>query len=103
MIINNCPFVVKPQAATDSDVFFVIGRALRSGLIPYRDMFDHKGPLIYFIDAVGDFLWGFRGIGIIEILFWISFLLILCRIQKILKWEFKIFNIIHFKFINEFH
>lgn len=94
IIINNCPFAIKPQAATDSDVFFVIGRALRDGLIPYKDIFDHKGPLIYFIDAMGDFLWGFRGIGTIEILFWIIFLLILGSIQKILKLELKIFNII---------
>lgn len=34
---------------TDTNIYFTIGRGIRSGLIPYRDLFDHKGPLLYLL------------------------------------------------------
>jgi len=36
----------------DVNVFFTLGRGLIHGMIPYRDIFDHKGPLLYFIYAL---------------------------------------------------
>ena len=37
----------------DSAQFQTIGKAWYYGKIPYVDMFDHKGPLIFFIDMLG--------------------------------------------------
>jgi len=37
----------------DSGVFLDIGQRLLAGDTPYRDYWDHKGPLIYFINAIG--------------------------------------------------
>ena len=37
----------------DSLVFKHIGLALLQGKVPYIDLFDHKGPIVYFIDALG--------------------------------------------------
>jgi hypothetical protein len=37
----------------DSGVFLYIGWRLINGDIPYRDVWDHKPPLIYFVDAAG--------------------------------------------------
>src|SRR5512133_129106 len=37
----------------DSGVFLYVGWRLLSGDIPYRDVWDHKPPLIYFVDALG--------------------------------------------------
>ena len=47
----------------DSGVFMYVGWRFLRGDIPYRDVWDHKPPLIYFIDALGltltpDSLWG---------------------------------------------
>jgi len=47
----------------DSGVFLYVGWRLLRGDIPYRDVWDHKPPLIYFIDALGltltpNSLWG---------------------------------------------
>jgi len=47
----------------DSGVFLYVGWRFLRGDIPYRDVWDHKPPLIYFIDAIGltltpDSLWG---------------------------------------------
>ena len=36
----------------DSAYFQVIGKMWSKGIVPYRDVFDHKGPLLYFINAV---------------------------------------------------
>jgi hypothetical protein len=37
----------------DSGVFLYVGWRLLQGDIPYRDIWDHKPPLIYFVDALG--------------------------------------------------
>ncbi len=37
----------------DSGVFLYVGWRLLNGDIPYRDVWDHKPPLIYFVDALG--------------------------------------------------
>ena len=47
----------------DSGVFLYIGKGILDGKIPYLDFWDHKGPLIYYINALGlyfiqDSYWG---------------------------------------------
>ena len=46
----------------DSAIFQTIGKYWAEGSVPYRDLFDHKGPLIFFIDMIGYLLWGRAGI-----------------------------------------
>ena len=41
------------NAYTDSSVFRYVARVIRNGGMPYRDTFDHKGPLIYLINTLG--------------------------------------------------
>jgi len=74
----------------DSGVFLYVGWRLLNGDVPYRDVWDHKPPLIYFVDAVGialtpDALWG---VWVLRFLF-IFFTLFL--IYKILDQEFGIY------------
>ncbi len=45
-----------PCCMGDAAVYFVMGKGLVHGLIPYRDLFDHKGLLLYFIYAAGELL-----------------------------------------------
>ena len=40
----------------DSSVFKTIGLAVLRGKTPYVDIFDHKGPILYFINALGQLL-----------------------------------------------
>ena len=47
----------------DSGVFLYVAWRFLNGDVPYRDVWDHKPPLIYFVDALGlaltpDSLWG---------------------------------------------
>lgn len=41
------------ELGRDQGVFLYIGKAILSGSVPYRDVWDHKPPLIYFINALG--------------------------------------------------
>lgn len=53
----------------DSGVYQTIAYSWLDGKIPYKDLFDHKAPLVYLIDAVGYLITGNRfGICIIQIL-----------------------------------
>lgn len=53
-----CPPV--SPAYEDTEFFRYCGWALLRGQVPYRDIFDHKPPLIYFVNAAGVMLgrWG---------------------------------------------
>ena len=37
----------------DSNIFFTMGKSLMNGLVPYRDLFEQKGPLLFFINGIG--------------------------------------------------
>lgn len=37
---------------TDANIYMSVARAMRHGLMPYRDVFDHKGPLLYLLNAL---------------------------------------------------
>ncbi len=39
--------------STDSLVFIYIGKKMHLGYVPYKDLFDHKGPVLYFIQYLG--------------------------------------------------
>ena len=39
--------------AEDSSVFLYIGKRMLEGKLPYRDLFDHKGPILYLIEVSG--------------------------------------------------
>lgn len=57
-------------AGIDSSIFIYMGEGLRRGLVPYRDMFDHKGPLLWTIEQAGLMLGGgsVAGIWALELL-----------------------------------
>jgi len=42
----------------DSSVFLYIGEQILAGQLPYRDIWDHKGPVIYYLNALGLYLAG---------------------------------------------
>jgi len=37
----------------DSLIFLLLGRYFKEGMTPYVDFFDHKGPVMFFIEAIG--------------------------------------------------
>lgn len=54
----------------DYNVFIVMAKGWMEGLIPYKDLFDHKGPLLYLLQIAGQLIApGKLGIWILETLF----------------------------------
>ena len=62
----------------DSNIIYTVGKAMAKGMIPYRDLFERKGILLYFIHAVAYIMSpnSFTGVYLIEILACFFFLLL---------------------------
>ncbi|MDE6888453.1 MAG: hypothetical protein K2P45_07410 [Eubacterium sp.] len=57
----------------DSACFLLMGRGMLDGRVPYRDLVDNKGLVLYFLNALGQFLFQFAsapafGVWVIEFL-----------------------------------
>lgn len=68
----------------DENVFFTVGKGWAHGLIPYKDLFEQKGPLLYLLFMIGYFMsnHSFFGIFILEV---ISLSVCLYYVYKISK------------------
>ena len=77
VVLSGCIFVLVSATWTsplfpemygyDSAWYSLMGRAITKGYVPYRDYFDLKGPVFFFIEAIGQFICRGRvGIYIIE-------------------------------------
>ena len=44
----------------DSSFYLVIGKGICRGLLSYRDLYDQKGPLVFYLNALGYLLTGNR-------------------------------------------
>ena len=55
VLIPNAP-MCQGIPGRDSGVFLYMGWQILRGRIPYRDVWDHKPPAIYYIDALGLFV-----------------------------------------------
>ena len=53
----------------DANIFFTMGKSMLSGKVLYRDVFDHKGPVLYLLYGLGWLLdhTGFIGVFVLEI------------------------------------
>lgn len=63
----------------DSSGFLYDGKSLLSGLIMYNDFFDHKGPLIFVINAFGLLIGGIKGVWLLEFISILLFLYFSCK------------------------
>ena len=71
----------------DANILFTVGKGMANGKVLYRDLFDHKGPLIY---AINGLAWvispqNFWGVYILESLFFSVFLYYSYRIISLLS------------------
>lgn len=67
----------------DTSVFLTISRGILSGKIPYRDLFDHKGPVFYWMEALGYFFGGRTGVFLLQCLLLFCDIVLLRRIASL--------------------
>lgn len=53
----------------DSAIFSLIGKGISEGKEMYTELFDHKGPVIFFINALGYYIGGRTGIFLLQAVF----------------------------------
>ncbi len=72
----------------DSSQFLTIGKAWLFGKIPYRDMFDHKGPFIFLVNMLGFALTNGKshfGVALFQIIFMFFTLSALYSISQLVQ------------------
>ncbi len=70
---------------TDPNAYLTVGRGILKGLTPYRDLFEHKGPILLFLHTIGASISydSFYGIWILEIIFCFLFLLLIFKTTQL--------------------
>ena len=85
-LLNSPQHPIRESAMfTDSGVFQTIAMAIRDGLLPYRDSFDHKGPILYIINLVGVLIDTKHGIWYIELLSLFAFSVFFYKISRLVS------------------
>ena len=69
LICSMCSPLYATNDWIDANAYLTIGRAMLHGQVPYRDLVDHKGPLLYFLHMLAALLQpnGFFGVFLLEI------------------------------------
>ena len=69
----------------DANVYFTIGKSMLKGMLPYRDLFDHKGPLLYALHALTSLVSfdSFLGVYFLEVLCCFLFLLYAFKLLRL--------------------
>lgn len=70
-------------AASDSSVFKTVALMMQKGYMPYKDSFDHKGPLIFIINWIGNQISYYRGVWVIEYGFMICTFYLIYKIARL--------------------
>lgn len=66
MFSYSTSFLYPDYYGYDSAIFQVIGKYWAQGVVPYTGLFDHKGPMIFLIDAIGYAIHGRSGILVLQ-------------------------------------
>lgn len=83
-ICSECSFLYPINYWVDANSFFTVGKSMLHGLVPYLDLFEQKGPILYYIYMIGTFISekSFIGIYFLEI---ISYSVTLYYLSKIIS------------------
>ena len=67
-VVSSCSPLYPFNPWDDTNCFFTMGRGIIHGLVPYRDLYEQKGPLLYYIFAAAALISdkSFTGVWLIE-------------------------------------
>ena len=86
-ICSENSFLYPINSWADSHCFFTVGKAMMNGIVPYRDLFEQKGPIMYFVYGIA--WWFFKdsylGIYFLEVFVAAVFLFYACLIVSLYK------------------
>ena len=75
-ICSKSSFLYPINNGSDIQCFFTVGKGMMNGLVPYRDLAEQKGPLLYFLYGLASLVSGssFFGVYLLEVLSYTGFL-----------------------------
>lgn len=68
---------------TDSSVFETVAMMMQRGYMPYRDSFDHKGPILYLLNYIGYSISPISGVWAVEFLFMLLTFIFIYKIARL--------------------
>lgn len=85
LLLTRSSFLYPYNNWDDSNSYFSMGKSMFHGILIYRDLFDQKGPYLYFLYGLCSLVSGttFRGVFLMEILLGAADLLMIDRILKL--------------------
>ena len=85
LLLTRSSFLYPYNNWDDSNSYFSMGKSMFHGILIYRDIFDQKGPYLYFLYGLCSLVSGttFRGVFLMEILLGAANLLLIGRILKL--------------------
>lgn len=72
----------------DSSMFMIIAKGIINGKVPYRDLFDHKGPIFFWLESLGFLLGGRTGVFLFQCLLLCLDLALIDRIAALFDADF---------------
>lgn len=71
-ITSKCSFLYPFNDWGDANSFFTVGKSMFNGIVPYKGIFEQKGPLLYFIYGLGYLIShkSFLGVFVLEVATW---------------------------------
>lgn len=72
----------------DSSIFLTIAKGMVNGKMPYVDLFDHKGPVFFSMEALGYFLGGRTGVFLFQCVLFCIDLFFIDRIARLFRSDF---------------
>lgn len=85
LFFYSCNTPLGPAIGSDNAMYLTMGTALARGYAPYSDIFDHKGPLLFILQAIPQmFAGGYSTLAVFvqETLFLWACLLVLARMAR---------------------
>ncbi|WP_026523053.1 hypothetical protein [Butyrivibrio sp. VCB2001] len=85
LICSRSSFLYVFNLWDDANSYFTVGKCIFRGFVPYRDLFDQKGIMLYFIYGLGSLISAttFRGVFVMEIIAAFFSLLAILRIYQL--------------------
>ena len=83
----------------DVNAFFTVGKGMMNGLLPYKDLFEQKGPLLYLIYGIGYLIspTSYFGVFVLEVIsftVFIYYVIKICEMFKVKKYAYLISSIL---------
>jgi len=85
LVFYTCNSPLGPDIGSDNAMYLTMGTALAKGWAPYKDIFDHKGPLLFILQMIPQlFSSGYMTVTVFlqEVLFLWACLLLLARLDR---------------------